>query len=182
MVTTDVNEFAEAVELLRESADSAIESESVEDFSAVEQQINRLEGQVRSLRAALWSTSARRAAGRLEDGEPLTSEDLDAVRALLISDATHAVASPAHHAERVQEFGETLDKVMRCVHNPLDADGIAALHGAVLDMRRITPEIRRFLEEKHRVRQFEASLQSIDNQTRQMLAQILRERLADAGR
>lgn len=177
MVTTDINEYSEAVDALQQSAASAVANRSPDDFGLVEQQVLRLEAMVRDLHHAMWTREARQAVRRLEDGATLTGEDIAVIRAFLICDAEQAAAHEASFTGWVDELTGLLDDAAVRVTN-LDRDNIPALRGVLRDAGRLLPDIRKYLEARQRIEHFESSLQTLDASAREMLADILRERIS----
>lgn len=176
MVSTDMHEFTAVAGALRRAAVTAFERQSADDFGHVEQQLHRLDGIIRDLEQALWSKEAKQAAAHLEEGRPLSPVDLDVLRVFLIADAQRCVAREHRLVARVHELDETIRGLGEKL-NEINRDTIGEIRSDIQNALRLVPDIRHHLEQKRRIDQFEQGVQSLDPATREMMAQILRERL-----
>ena len=181
MTTAQTNEMTEIVDGLKRAANDALHRESPDDFSFVEQQLNLLDARIREVQQSMWASEATTAANHLENGDPLTDADLAVIRAFLISDAERYVQHENNFNDWVNELNRLMDDVSRRLDG-MNRDSIADVRGVMKDAVRLMPDIRNYLDEKRRIAQFETALQALDKTSREMMARILREQLANARR
>ncbi len=181
MPTSEIDHITETVAGIQQAYDGALQRESPDEFGFVEQQINRLEATVREMQQEMWSAEARQAIEHIEDAQPLTPDDVAVIRAFLISDAEGYVANENNFRDWTCELARLLDEISRRTAT-VDRESIADLRGVLKDAIRLVPDIRNYLEEKHRIRQFNTALQSLDKPSRDMIGRILREQLESPKR
>jgi signal transduction histidine kinase len=177
MTTADANRLADTVDALQETALTALGKESPEQFEFVEQQINRLEATIREIQQEMWGAEVRTAIDHLEEGKALTNQDLAVIRAFLVSDAEAYMAHENNYEDWVQELSRLLKDMRQRAAN-VSRETISDLRGVLKDAIRLVPDIRNYLEEKRRIRQFDAALKSLDRPSRQMMAGILQEQIS----
>lgn len=176
MPNTQTDQLAEAVDFLQQSADEALANGSQDDFARFESQLSRFEAGLREIQQEMWATEAEQAIEHLERGDGLTETDVDVIRAFLVSDAEHYLAVENNFADWTSELHRLFEDMKQRVSG-LDRDGIADLRGVVKDAVRLVPDIRNYLAEQERVNRFETALHTVDQQSRTMLAQVLRQQL-----
>jgi hypothetical protein len=177
MTMADVSQLTDTVETLQEAALAAIGEESPEQFEFVEQQINRLAATIREVQQEMWSAEVRTAIDHLEDDKPLTDEDMAVIRTFLVSDAEAYIARENNYEDWVGELSRLLKDIAQRVTG-VSRETIPDLRGVLKDAIRLAPDIRNYLEEKQRIRQFDAAFKSLDKSSRQMMAGILQEQIS----
>ncbi|MGE0478911.1 MAG: hypothetical protein AB7Q17_00440 [Phycisphaerae bacterium] len=176
MPKLDQQALSQGVDAIRQMAQEALQNQSAEDMERVEHQIGRLSTLVREAQQALWSADVKMAIRRLEHNEPLGEADLDVIRTFLVSDAEHYLAVENNFEDWRAEFERLLGEVATRVRE-LDRNSIAELRGVLADLTRLTPDVRNYFDEQNRVRIFEQSMKSLDPETRQTLARLLRDQV-----
>lgn len=181
MMSVAANPLIEIVENLRNAVNADLDAGSSDGFELFEQDLNGLDAACREMQQKLWADEARTAVKHLERDEPLTPQDLDVIRVFLISDAERYVAMENNFLEWVNELKRLLGEIAKRL-NTVDRDNIADVRGLLKDAVRLAPDIRNYLDEKKRIQQCKAALGSLDRQSREILAKVLKDDLATPSR
>lgn len=181
MISAERDHLTDMVGAIREAAEGALTRESPDELGRVEREINVLEEAVRELHQEMCSDDIKAVIPRLEKGEPLSHEDVDVIRSFLISDAEAYLANENNYRDWVEELYRLLDDIAKRVGN-IDRQNLSDLRGVLRDAIRLVPDIRNYLEEKDRIRKFDAALHTLDQPSRDMMARILREQLSSPKR
>jgi len=181
MTTTAADQLCESIISLKESAQSAIANESVEEFAGFERYLNEVEAYVRELQQSEWATEAKAAIRRLEKGEPLSEVDRDVIRAFIVSDAQAYLRHENNFNDWIKELNRLLAELDKR-SNRLDRESLVDLRGILKDAIRLVPDIHNYLAEKRRVEKFEQAMSMLDQTSRQILERLLNEQLRSAKR
>ncbi|GMU20039.1 MAG: hypothetical protein AMXMBFR13_01400 [Phycisphaerae bacterium] len=176
MPSTLTEHLFESVQLLKTSAEIALNAESAEEFESFERELNRFAAQVREMQQSLWSEDARVAIEHLAAGAPLTPADREVIRTLLICDAERYLALENNFPEWVQELRRLFSEI-ESKSSRVDRSSLADLRGLLKDASRLVPDIRNYLDEQRRIERFHAAMNQLDDPTRLMMARLLREQL-----
>ena len=181
MTMVDTSQLSEVIDSLNQSTEDALSYESAEQFSRLEQELHEIEGYVRELQQAMWADEANATLQRLENGDPLTAVDKEVIRTFLVSDAEHYLVCENNYSDWIRELRRLMkDLAKRC--HMIDRDSIADVRAVLKDAQRVVPDIRNYLEEKHRVERFDLAVDELDPQARNMLIRIVREQLYSPDR
>lgn len=181
MAATATDQLTELMSNFKEAAEAAIGTESAEDFSEFEKYVNEVAGFVRETQQSMWASEAKAAIKTLERGGPLTPADSDVIRTFLVSDAESYLAHENNFVHWKRELQRLADDLVRRA-NMVDRSTIGDLRGVLQDAVRLVPDIRNYLEERQRIKKFENGLTSLDDQSRKMLANLMREQLSSDKR
>ena len=181
MTTVGTDQLSETIQALKDSAATALRNESVEDFEAFERYLNEVDAFVRELQQSMFADEARTTIRRLEKGEPLNDADQDLLRTFLICDAERYLALENNYSDWVTELRRLVDDLGRRVHT-VNRDTIGDVRGVLKDAVRLVPDIRNYLEEKRRVERFEQAKDTLDKNSRELLARLLKEQLRSPKR
>ena len=181
MPTLTTSQLAESVETLKQAGELALQNPTVEDFIDIERRLNGLEAVIREVQQCMWAREAKATIRRLEKDEPLTATDRDVIRTFIISDAQHYIALENNYHDWLNEFRRLLEELGRRV-NTADRDSIGDMRGVVRDATRLAPDIRNYLEERKRLERFNLAQDTLDVQSRTLLAHILKEQLSSPNR
>lgn len=176
MATTTADQMCDTIQLLKNSAQSALANESVNEFDAFERYLNEVEAYVRELQQAEWADEARTTIRRLQKGEALTAADREVLRAFLVADAEAYLAHENNYDDWVHELRRLLGEVEK-KSAKLDRKSLVDLRGILKDAIRLVPDIRNFLTEKQRVEKFDQAMSMLDQSSRQVLERLLNEQL-----
>jgi len=181
MTTTATDQLTDTFNALKQAVDAALANQSAEDFAAFEKYLSEVDAYARETQQAMWVDEAKQAIKRLEKGGPLTETDLDVIRTFLISDAEQYLAVE-------NNFGDWLNELKRLAQDlqtrarTVDRHSIGALRGTLKDAIRLAPDIRNYLEEQERVQKLNNAMQTLDQASRDMIANLLREQLRSGDR
>jgi exonuclease VII small subunit len=181
MFTQSTDELSDTVRHLHEASSSAIQRRSTTAFFEFERQLSELDAYVRELQQAMWYEPARVAIRHLTSGDPLTDGDLEVIRTLLVSDAERYLQRENNFEDWLRELDRLLNDIEQRVRT-LDRVSIADLRGVIKDAVRVVPSIRNFLDERQRVERFDVAVKSLDEKSRKLLADVLREHMEDGRR
>lgn len=176
MPTSDTLDLTAAADALRDLCTRALENESADDFELIERRVSEFDAAARELQQAMWKDEAKATIRRLERHQPLTDADQTVLRTFLVSDAERYVALENNYRDWGQELQRLMDEITRRLAS-LDRESIADLRGTLKDAIRLVPDIRNYLDERRRVKLFDAGLQNLDPPTRATLARLLRDQL-----
>lgn len=181
MITTSTDQLTDTFTALKEAAETALANQCSDEFASFEKYVNEVEVFVRETQQAMWADEATQAIKRLEKGSPLTEADKDVIRTFLVSDAEHYLTVE-------NNYGDWLNELKRLVNDlqlrsrTADRHTIGEMRGVLKDAIRLVPDIRNYLEEQQRVQKFTNALQTLDQQSRDMLANLLRDQLKSEKR
>lgn len=176
MLTAHDNALSDLAHGLRQAADHALAEKSAEQFQAVEKLLADLETAVRETQQSLWASEINTAIQRLENGAPLSAQDRDVVRAMLVSDAETYLAHENNYNDWVVELCRLLDDITRRA-TTITRENVGDLRGVLKDAARLVPSLRNYFEELQRVQRFNVAIENPDKRSRELLAQILTEQL-----
>ncbi|MGD8453946.1 MAG: hypothetical protein PVJ57_19190 [Phycisphaerae bacterium] len=170
-------DLADAVRTLQQASTAALQAQSAEDFELVEHRLNQFAATVRELQQSMWATEAKQTIRNLEAGQPLNEADYQVIHTFIVSDAEHYLAQENNFQDWVQELGRLFGDMTQRL-GTLDRESIGALRGVLQDATRLVPDIRNYLEEKRRIKLFQAGLNNLDDTARATLVRLLKEQLA----
>lgn len=177
MTTVDTNELVQAVDSLRQSGRVALADGSADAFEQFERQLNELDAACREIQQTMWADEARTTIKHLESGEPLTPADQAVIRTFVISDAERYVALENNYHDWTAELERLLGEIGSKAHGS-DRECVADLRGLVKDAVRLVPNIRNYLEEHRRIERCSVAVDTLDSDSRALLARILKDDLA----
>lgn len=181
MTTVATDQLTETIQQLKQAAEEALAAQNAKEFSEFERFVNEVEAFVRETQQSLWGAEAKAVIRKLERGDALQENDKQVIRTFLVSDAEHYLACENNYGDWQLELKRLMTDVSRRA-NMLDKDSIAELRGVLKDAIRLVPDIRNYLEERERVKKFDSALKSLDQPSRDMLAQLMREQLTHEKR
>lgn len=181
MTITSTDQLTDTFTALREAAETALANQCPDEFSGFEKYVNEVEVFVRETQQAMWADEAKQAIKRLEKGSPLTEADKDVIRTFLVSDAEHYLAVENNYGDWINELKRLVND-LQLRSRTADRHTIGEMRGVLKDAIRLVPDIRNYLEEQQRVEKFTTALQSLDQPSRDMLANLLRDQLKSEKR
>lgn len=181
MSVTATDQLTDTFNALKQAVDTAMAKPNAEDFASFEQYLTEVEAYAREAQQAMWVDEAKQAIKNLEKGHPLSEADFDVIRTFLISDAEQYVAVENNYGDWQNEL-KRLSNDLQQRARTVDRDSIAALRGVLKDAIRLVPDIRNYLEEKDRVEKLDSALKSLDQPSRDMIANLMRDQLRSEKR
>ncbi len=173
--------FVEAVEDLKTLTKSALSGGTPEGYETLEQHVNRFESALRELEQSQLSGQVEKAVKSLSAGRALPPEEQAAVRAIIVGDAESYLKMENNFKEWLAELQRLQGEMERLASSP-NPDAVQQLRGVVKDAVRLLPNIRSYAEEKDRLDRFNAAFGNLDDGNRELLVQLLRERLSSTTR
>lgn len=161
--------------------EDAMRRPSAASFEGLEQQVGRLEIEVREMQQALVADDARRALTALKSGKDLTPDQRAVLRALVVGDAE----SYLHMENNLNEWLTELQRLAGEMHRlagATSARALGELRGVVRDAVRLLPSIRAYMDEKCRLDRFDSALDNLDDANRQLLVHVVNEMLGSPTR
>ncbi|MGD2108124.1 MAG: hypothetical protein PVI86_01905 [Phycisphaerae bacterium] len=181
MPVAAIDELTQTIQDLKQASDTALSQENAEAFSDFEKFVNEVEAYVREVQQSMWADQAKRAIKALEKGDALSGEDRDVIRTFLVSDAERYVHHENNYGDWKRELQRLMDDLVSRA-NVVDRDSIGDMRGVLKDAIRLVPDIRNYLEERQRVDKFQQALNTLDQQSKDMLARLMKEQLKSAKR
>lgn len=114
---------------------------------------------------------------KLENGEPLTAEDLDYIKLWIVGDAESYIKLENNFQDWVDEFKRLQGVLDKYEDKELSSEELFRLQGILEDAIRVSADIGNFLEKKERIKKFEEATKDSASLDRQVLIEILRAKL-----
>lgn len=181
MSVTATDQLTDTFNALKHAVDTALTNQDAQDFAAFEKYLNDVAAYAREAQQAMWVDEAKHAINKLEKGEPLVETDFDVIRTFLISDAEQYLAVENNYGNWQKELKRLANDLQQRAKT-VDRDSIAELRGVLKDAIRLVPDIRNYLEEKERVAKLNHALNALDQSSRDMIANLMRDQLRSDNR
>jgi hypothetical protein len=178
---TATDQLTDTFNALKQAVEAALVNQNAEDFATFEKYLADVDAYARETQQAMWSDEAKQAIKRLEKNDPLTETDLDVIRVFLVSDAEHYLAVENNYGDWLNEL-KRLASDLQTRARTCDRHSIGELRGVLKDAIRLVPDIRNYLEQQERVHKLDQAMQALDQNSRDMLANLLREQLRSEKR
>jgi hypothetical protein len=112
---------------------------------------------------------------KLENGAPLTPDDLNTLKLLMVGDADYYLKYDDDFARSESELKEIVEGIRKLQSGNLDVDGLMHLRVLCREACSVARPTAFYLEQKERVRKFEdATRDGIDRESGRILADIIR--------
>jgi chromosome segregation ATPase len=170
------SKISEEAEVLSQTAAEAVNSRSPEAFESLEQCANHFASMLREVQQADLRPRITAAIRHLESGRPLSPDERDAVRKLIVGDAERYLAFENNFDDWMNELQRLTNEIAQTAATA-DEEQLANLRGMIKDATRLVPTMRAYAEEKRRLEQFDRAFASLDGANRDILVQLLREML-----
>lgn len=177
----DAGSFTQAVEDLKVLTKSALSGGTAEKYETLEQHINRLDSALREFEQSQLKGDVDKAIRALAAGRPLSREEQAAVRAIIVGDAEAYLKMENNFKEWQTELKRLEGEMERLARSP-NLDAVQELRGVVKDAVRLLPIIRSYAEEKDRLDRFNTAFAHLDDDNRELLVTLLREKLSSTTR
>lgn len=172
-VEARINQVLDAAERV-----SATESEM--GYEQLQTSIYDLEASAREVFQAQLDDLCQPILAKLEDGVPLTASDKDVLAMLVVGEAKYYLESEDDLENWRREVQRLVAEIRRFQSSDLNqVENLMRLRAYCREAMRVVPDLVYYLREQERVRKFEAtSRESLTNETRQVLIDLLRTMLA----
>ncbi len=177
----NASNLVETVEDLKTLMKSAISAGTPEGYETFEQHINRFESALRELEQAQSKGDVEKAVKSLSSGRALSPEEQAVVREMIVGDAESYLRMENNFKDWQAELQRLQGEMTRLARSS-NPDAVRELRGVVKDAVRLMPNIRSYAEEKRRIEQFDTAFAHLDDGNRELLVQLLREKLSSPTR
>ena len=139
--------------------------------------IQKLEAAAREAFQAKLQNRYRPILQKLEDGQPLSGDELKTVKLLIVGEANYYLEHENDLSNWQQELQRLLAEVEKlCQGNLEDIETLMQVRALCQEAMRAVPDLVYYYEQEERVRRFEqATKTTIDPQSGQVLAEVIRE-------
>ena len=151
--------------------------ETVANYSVLSEQLNELSSSVgQSLQS---HTGYQSLVSKLQNGSPLTADELKTLRSLIVGDADYYLKYDDDFDRLKSDLGKILDEIQRLQSRELDPETLMHLRVLCQEASSALVPTVHYLEQKERVRKFEDHTRgSIDGDAGRVLARIINEMMA----
>lgn len=160
---------------------SALRSPTVDAFVTLEQQLSRFDSELRELHQEMLGDRARTALANLRNSKPLTEQDQQTLRELVVGDADSYLKMENNLQDWLNEVNR-LQEEMERLAGSADERALHQLRGVVRDATRLVPTIRSYMEERDRVERFTRAMINLDDANRTLLIQVVAEMMSSRTR
>lgn len=177
----DASNLVETVDDLHTLMKSAISAGTPEGYETLEQHVNRFESALRELEQSQSKVEVEKAVKSLSSGRALSAGEQAVVREMIVGDAESYLRMENNFKDWQAELQRLQGEMARLARSP-NPGAVRELRGVVKDAVRLMPNIRSHAEEKRRIGQFDAAFAQLDDGNRELLVQLLREKLSSPTR
>ncbi|MGA9966731.1 MAG: hypothetical protein WBQ10_16155 [Terriglobales bacterium] len=159
-----------------ELASRCAQSETSDNYGALADQVEELEGQARqAVQSHIDFASLLR---KLKAGKPLTPADLQALELLIVGDAESFLKYGTEFDHWKGEIQELVGEISKLQSSDLDVDGLMHLRALCDEVGRVLPAVVYYLDKKERTKKFrEATREQIDLEGYRVLREIVEQML-----
>lgn len=173
---TTTLEVEQKVEQLLRQAASALENKTETGYQRLQTQIYDLEALAREVSQAKLNDLCRPILSKLENDTPLSAQERETVKLLLIGEAEHYLA----HEDDLDVWQDELARLFQEINKLQtaglnDVDTLMRLRAFCREAMRVVPDLAYYFREQERVRKFEtASREPLTPEARRVLADLIR--------
>ena len=172
----DVSRINATIQKTLELASRCTQLETSDNYGALGDQVEELEGQARQ--AFLAKMEIASLLPKLKTGKPLTPEDLKTLELLIVGDAEYFLKYENDLEQWKSEIRKLLGEISNLQSSDLDVDGLMHLRALCAEVRRVLPDVVYYLDQKERTGKFqEATRQPLDPDGYRVLAEIVEQML-----
>jgi hypothetical protein len=147
-------------------------------FSQLGYDLGKLRGRVREKLQLETSAAMRSIIQKLEKNQPLTPEEQSQVRLWVVGDAEGYVKMEQTLNEWLAEYKRLAGVIEDYAGRPESLLGLVDLHGILEDAAQVANNVARFLDDKERLKRFDAAINNLSATDGKLIADILRDKLA----
>ena len=170
-------EFAEKVSQALDTAAQCAAVETVDNYSILGAQLNELDSLAgQSLQS---HTGYQPLVTKLQNGSPLTADELKTLRSLVVGDAEYYLKYDDDFDRSKSDLGKILDQIRRLQSSEFDPETLMHLRVLCREASSALAPTMHYLEQKDRVRRFEEHTRNpLDRDARRILAGIINRAMA----
>ncbi len=158
-------------------ADRCFQAENSDGYDGLSEQLEELE----TLAKKSFETHADYKAllSKLEKGTPLTPDELNTLKLLLVGDADYYLKYDDDFDRSESELKKIVDEIRKLTSSDLDVDALMHLRVLCREACSVARPTAFYLEQKERVRKFEeATRDGIDRESGKFLANIIKSMMS----
>lgn len=162
---------------ISQSMKSVVGSSASEKFTRVGAELSQLKAKVREELQAATAGEVTRILKKLEDGQPLSSEEKEVVGLWVVGDAQGYTKMENDYQTWLAEFKRLSGALAAYEGQEASLRTLVEAHGLLEDAVRVAADISHFLEMKERVTRFTNSINSLTKDDARFLAEMLKSML-----
>lgn len=177
------NPLVGPLDRMLQSAEQAVGNEQVMAYEELSRHIGSLDDMARELFQRSFVNYYRDIAQKLDRGEQMTSEDIEAVRLLLVGDAKFYLKFENNYEDWRSELRRLMSELAALKQKEtLSGTDMLQVQALCRDVRNVLPDLTNYLRERERVERFENTVKggSLDSNTAQFLASMIREMISSS--
>jgi hypothetical protein len=166
-------EVSAKVKEMLDLAARSFEAENSEGYEVLCEQLEELE--TLAQKSFQSHADCQSIVKKLENGNPLTSDELNTLKLLIVGDAGYYLKYDDDFDRSKSELKRILEEIRNLQSSDLDVDGMMHLGVLCREASTVAKPTAFYLEQKERVRKFEdATHDGIDRESGRILADIIR--------
>jgi hypothetical protein len=172
----EVPELNTTIRKTLELASRCSQTESTDNYGALGDQVEELEGQAREAFQAKMNFASL--LSKLKAGKPLMPADLKTLELLIVGDAEYFLKYETEFDRWKNEIQELVGEISKLQSEDLDVEGLMHLRALCAEVRRVLPAVVYYLDQKERARKFQQAMQGpIDADASRVLIEIIEQML-----
>ena len=172
----DVPRINATIQKTLELASRCTQLETSDNYGALGDQVEELEGQARQ--AFLAKMEIASLLPKLKTGKPLTPEDLKTLELLIVGDAEYFLKYENDLEQWKSEIRKLLGEISNLQSSDLDVDSLMHLRALCAEVGRVLPDVVYYLNQKERTSKFQAAMREpLDSEGYRVLAEIVEQML-----
>jgi hypothetical protein len=172
----DLPELSTTIQKTLELASRCTQVESSDNYGALGDQVEELEGQAREAFQSRMDFASL--LPKLKAGKPLTPADLKTLELLIVGDAEYFLKYETEFDHWKSEVQQLVGEISKLQSSDLDVDGLMHLRAVCGEVRRVLPAVVYYLDQRERASKFQQATQGpIDAEASRVLAEIVEQML-----
>ncbi len=150
-----------------------------EEFGQVANDLVKIKEKVQKAIQVQTAPAIRAIIHKLEQNQPLTSEEKEAVKLWVVGDAEGFVEMEDTLREWQEEYQHLTAAIQDFEPKGESVQDLVSVHGLMEDAIQVADDLAHFLEDKERLERFEKAINDLDAVGSKFIAQLLKSELAD---
>jgi hypothetical protein len=172
----DTPKLSTTIQKTLEVASRCTQTETSDNYGALGDQIEELEGQAREAFQSRMDFASL--LPKLKAGKAMTPSDLKTLELLIVGDAEYFLKYETEFDHWKSEIQQLLGGMSKLQSSNLDADGLMHLRALCAEVRRVLPAVVYYLDQKERASKFQQATQGpIDAEASRVLVEIIEQML-----
>jgi hypothetical protein len=172
----DLPELSTTIQKTLELASRCTQVESSDNYGALGDQVEELEGQAREAFQSRMDFASL--LPKLKAGKPLTPADLKTLELLIVGDAEYFLKYETEFDHWKSEIQQLVGEISKLQSSDSDVDGLMHLRAVCGEVRRVLPAVVYYLDQRERASKFQQATQGpIDAEASRVLAEIVEQML-----